>query len=398
MYTLTGEVSIVVTAQVSSCIMPWWLLVPLFFSVWTITAAVPLPRDTEEVNQEMLTLIENIRAVRQMRKLEDALQTHEIKTPGRTGEDIADSEFGEMVEFEGDSPETSCIECGEDIFENNERDLESKHDQVQTVNDTDLDDRLVGQLLIASDSTEVPSPNSIVGKGDAGAVDNTIGLGRRQLNIQDMSVDIELNKGTVIKIEDENSPAGSKSGGKVRIAENTIADIDDIIRLLRAYENVSTNERVESGNILSENSNGDDGHSVERIGSSGVLANIRLELGVLLQSDGSDKEATTTTTTTTKTSTPSTKTTTTKSTTTTTDMDPCLSFLGVRDPATNSGPRNPGHDNPRLEALEVSFKVDLLDNGVYHFERIEPGVTVTFKGELLTRPMSFEEMVSHRCS
>ena len=394
---MTVEVSIVVTCKVSSCVMllyDWWLLVPLLCSVWVITAAVPLPRDAEEANQEMMTLIEKIRAVRQMGKLGETLQTHEIKTPGRTGEDIADSEFGEMVESEGDTSETNCIECGEDILKNNERDLESKHDHVETVNDTDLDDRLVGQLLIASDSTEVPSPNSIVGKGDAGAVDNTIGLGRRKLNVHDMALDIELNKGTVIKIEDENSPAGSKSGGKVRIAEHTIADIDDIIRLLRAYENVSTNERVESGNILSENSNGDDGHSVERMGSSGVLANIRLKLGVLLQSDGSDKEATTTTTTTTKTSTPSTKTTTPKSTTTTTDMDACRSFLGVRDPATNSGPSDPGHDNPRLESLEVSFNVDLLDHGVYHFERIEPDVKVTFKGELLTRPMPIEEVVS----
>ena len=312
--------------------------------------AVPLQRNAEEVNRKTTALIQQIQKARLNVGKEENVQHKDT------------SSKGEGIYAEGD----------DDYLDYNESDTHITLPGEQSWRGVGTSDHLVQELLTASDSAEASGSNTGNNDDDAETYAKRVDNVKRRLNFLEKTVDESVNKETATEVNSDTTTEHIEYDRKLRVVDSVMSDIDDLIRLLHAYENISRSERERLREIESTHTSGAGEQRIERNNSSAVLANVRRVLDVVRQSTDAHPSATTG------------------------DIDPCEAVLGVRMTATRPGHSDPGlrERHARLAALEEAFHVKFVDNDVYHFEHIEPDVKVTFMGKLLTSPMTGDEVVS----
>ncbi|KAI0226777.1 hypothetical protein LSAT2_022768 [Lamellibrachia satsuma] len=308
--------------------------------------AVPLQRNAEEVNRKTTALIQHIQKALFIERLKGQLPVDE-RISG-----------ADNVGKEGD----------DDYLDYNESDTHITLPGEQSWRWVGTSDHLVQELLTASDSAGASGSNTGNNDDDTESYANRVDNVKRRLNFLEKTVDESINKETATEVNSDTEHIEYDS--KLHIVDSVMSDIDDLIRLLHAYENVSRSERERLREIESTHTSGAGEQRSERNNSSAVLANVRRVLDVVRQSTDAHPS------------------------TTTSDIDPCETVLGVRMTTTRPGHSDPGlrERHARLAVLEEAFHVKFVDNDVYHFEHIEPDVKVTFMGKLLTSPMTGDEV------
>ena len=318
------------------------LLVVVFTALWLGCESVPLRQDAKEVSRETMALVQEIQKARENKRLNEQLPVFDGSSPHTTEDDTTRMELGNGVKLEqqslGGEVEDDYLDYVADGDYGNQVN-KSVEDNVKGVGNGD---RFVDELVSETDSANHAGSDMDQGKSDTGIDNNSVDKATKTPAIQDKPyADNEKEADARFK-EIENDD-------KRRIVNDILSDIDDLIMQLHAYENISRAEQ-EHSNV--------------------ALANIRRALNVVRKSTDDHHSATDE------------------------ERDHCEAVLGVRVTPTMSCTRHKRPRDDRIAALEESLHVKLVDNDVYHFERIEPDITVTFRGEILTRPMGIDEVVS----
>ena len=342
-----------------------WLLVVAFTALWLGRESVPLRKDAEEVSKETMALVQQIQKARDTERLNEQLPVYDGSSSQTTEDDITGTELGNGVTQEekslGGENEDDYLDYVADGEDGNQIN-QSGEDNVKDVGNGD---RFVDELMSESDSANHVGSDMDLGKSDTGIDANSVDKVTKTPAIQDKPYadkEKEANGDQVARFKE------IENDDKRHIVDGILSDIDDLIIQLHAYENISRTEQEHATKFASDRG-ADDGEPRGKRSNSNVvaLANVRRALNVVRKStdghhSGSDEE-----------------------------RDHCEAVLGVTVTPTKSCTRHERLRDGRIAALEESLQVKLVDNDVYHFEHIEPDIKVTFRGNILTRPMGIDE-------
>ncbi|KAK2171135.1 hypothetical protein NP493_1099g00004 [Ridgeia piscesae] len=345
-----------------------WLLVVAFTALWLGRESVPLRKDAEEVSKETMALVQQIQKARDTERLNEQLPAYDGSSSQTTEDDITGTELGNGVTQEEQSLGGGNEDDYFDYVADGEDGNQINKSGEDNVKDVGNGDRFVDELMSESDSANHVGSDMDLGKSDTGIDANSVDKVTKTPAIQDKPYadkEKEANGDQVARFKE------IENDDKRHIVDGILSDIDDLIMQLHAYENISRTEQEHATKFASERGADDGEPRGERSNSNVALANVRRALNVVRKStdghhSGTDKE-----------------------------RDHCEAVLGVTVTPTKSCIRHERLRDDRTAALEESLHVKLVDNDVYHFEHIEPDIKVTFRGNILTRPMGIDEQTSN---